>query len=134
MGTCIFFIVFRGLRSESINQQGYNNNLQYISVTIFTGVIMIDTIKLCMQVRHWTKLLFFTITFLSLAPYISFMWVVNSSFNQPVRRILVTCFTSSKGYFCVFLLIVILMGINGISIYIRFHSHTILKRMRVALQ
>jgi RsiW-degrading membrane proteinase PrsW (M82 family) len=134
MGACIFFIVVRGLEGESINQQGYNNNLQYISVTIFTGVIMIDTIKLCMQVRHWTKLLFFTIIFLSLAPYISFMWVIDSTFNQPVRRILVTCFTSPKAYFCVFLSILILMGINGISIYIRFHSNTILKRMRVALQ
>jgi hypothetical protein len=134
MGTCIYYVILRALITPSINQDGLNSNLYFISVTIYTAVIMIDTLKLCMQVKHWTKLLFFTIIVLSIAPYIGFMWVVNYTFNRPLGRILIISFTSAKAYLSVFVLIIILIAINGIFIYLRFHSHRILKRMKIALE
>lgn len=95
---------------------------------------MVDTIKLCMQVKHWTKLLFFTIICLSIAPYVGFMWVVNYYFNRPVGKILIVCFSTAKTYLSVLVLIILLIGINGIFIYTRFHSNRILKRMKIALE
>jgi hypothetical protein len=80
MGACIYFIVAKSLDTISVGSSGINSNLYYISITIFTAVIIIGTIKLCMQVNHWTKLLFFTIIVLSIIPYVGFMWVVNYYF------------------------------------------------------
>lgn len=134
MGVCVFYITLRTLGSVSINQTGINTHLHIISVTVFTGVIMVDTIKLCMQVRHWTLLLFFIIIFTSLAPYVGVMWIINFYFNRPIARIMIVCYTSAKGYLSVTLIIIILMAINGIFVYLHFHSHRILKRMTIAIE
>ena len=134
MGVCIFYIINRTLESVSINQNGINSNLHIISVTIFTAIIIIVTIKLCMQVQHWTKLLFFCIIVLSIIPYVGFMWVVNFYFNRPIQRILIVCFTNAKAYLTVIALSIILIGINGIFVYVRFHSHRILKKMKIAIE
>lgn len=95
---------------------------------------MIVTVKLCMQVKHWTKMLFFTVVVLSIAPYIAFMWFINSYFNRPVGRILYICFTTAKGYLSVIFLILLLIGFNGLLNFARFSSHRILKRMAIALE
>lgn len=95
---------------------------------------MLDTIKLSIQVRHWTVLLFITILFFSVGPYLAFMWVLNYKFKRPVQGVLHLYFTSVKTYLVILLLIMILLAINGIMIYIRFHSHRILKHMTIALK
>lgn len=113
---------------------GYSSNLQLVSITIYTTIIMLDTLKLCMQVRHWTKLLFLTIVLLSIAPYLSFIWILNYKFKRPVQGVLIVYFTSIKTYFSVLVIAIILIGINGIMIYLRFHSQKILKKMATALE
>lgn len=134
MGVCIYFVVIGTLDTSSVRQTGINSNLYYISITIFSSNIIIDTIKLCMQVNHWTKLLFFTIIVLSIVPYVGFMWVVNYYFSRPVQKVLVVCFSSAKAYFTVVALTIILIGFNGIFVYFRFHSHRILKKMKIAIE
>lgn len=134
MGVCLFFIAKRVLGSQSITIDGYGGSLQIVSITIYTAVIMLDTIKLSIQVRHWTKLLFISILFLSVGPYIAFMWVLNYRFKRPVQGALHIYFSSIKTYMVILLLIMVLLAINGIMIYIRFHSHRILKQVTIALE
>jgi hypothetical protein len=120
--------------SPSMTASGYNSNLQLVSITIYTAIIFLVTLKLCMQVRHWTKLLFLTILLLSIAPYLSFIWVLNYKFKRPVQGVLIIYFTSSKTYFSILAIILILIAINGVMIYIRFHSQKILTKMATALE
>lgn len=130
---CLFFIAERVLGSLSINIDGHGGSLQIVSITIYTAVIMLDTIKLSIQVRHWTKLLFISILFLSVGPYIAFMWVLNYRFKRPVQGTLHIYFSSVKTYMVILLIVMVLLAINGIMIYIRFHSHRILKQIAIAL-
>ena len=133
LSVCLFFIAERVLNSQSISVDGYAGSLQIVSITIYTAVIMLDTIKLSIQVRHWTVLLFISILFLSLGPYLGFIWILNFRFRRPVQGVLHLYFSSIKTYFVILLLIMILLAINGIMIYIRFHSNRILKHMTIAL-
>lgn len=87
-----------------------------------------------MLVRHWTTLLLITIIFFSLTPYLAFIWVLNYRFKRPVQGILAVYFTSIKTYLSITVIIIILVAINGILIYIRFHSSKILNKMTVALE
>lgn len=123
MGICLFFIVKRMLGNTSLVEDGYNSNLQIVSVTVYTSIMMVGTLKLCMQVRHWTKLLLFTIIFLSLAPYFGIMWLLNYKFKRPVQGILYLYFTTIKTYFSILFLMMILIGINSLLIYVKFHSN-----------
>lgn len=95
---------------------------------------MVCTLKLCMLVRHWTKLLLVTILLFSIAPYIAFIWVLNYRFKRPVQGILTVYFTSIKTYLSITAIVLILVAINGILIYIRFHSSKILNKMTIALE
>lgn len=133
MGICLFFIAERVLGSLSINIDGHGSSLQIVSITIYTAMIMLVTIKLSIQVRHWTKLLFISILFLSVGPYIAFMWVLNYRFKRPVQGTLHIYFSSVKTYMVILLIVMVLLAINGIMIYIRFHSHRILKQITIAL-
>lgn len=108
---------------------GYNSNLQLVSVTVYTSIIMLSTLKLCIQVRHWTKLLLLTIIFLSIVPYFGFVWLLNYYFKRPVQGIMYIYFTSTKTYFSILLLVLILVGINGILVYFKFYSHKIISKM-----
>lgn len=87
-----------------------------------------------MIVRHWTALLFITILLFSLTPYLAFIWVLNYRFKRPVQGILSVYFTSIKTYLSITVIILILVAINGILLYIRFHSSKILNRMTMALE
>lgn len=78
--------------------------------------------------------MFFCIIVLSILPYVGFMWVVNFYFNRPIQRILIVCYTNAKAYLTVIVLSIILIGINGIFVYVRFHSHRILKKMKIAIE
>lgn len=112
---------------------GYSANLQLVGITVYTSIIILATLKLCMQVRHWTKLLALTILLLSIAPYLSFIWILNYKFKRPVFGVLAVFFTSIKTYFSVLVIAIILIAINGVMIYVRFHSHKILTKMVMAL-
>jgi hypothetical protein len=133
MAVCLFFIIETVLSCTSILPDGYNGNLQLVGITIYTTIIMLDTLKLSMQVRHWTKLLFFCILFLSIIPYLSFIWVLNYRFKRPVFGVLEVFFTSVRTYLAILVISMILVAINGVLIYLRFHSDQILRKMSIAI-
>lgn len=134
MGVSIFYIITIALNSTSLKQTGINSGLHITGVTVFAGVIMVDTVKLCMMVQHWTILLFCIIIFTSLAPFVAALWIINYFFNRPVAKIMVICFTTLKTYLSVIVILIILVGINGIFVYLHFHSNRILKRMKIAIE
>ena len=133
MGVCLFFMIEISFSSASMNPHGYNSNLQIVSINIYSAIIVLDTLKLSMQVKHWTKLLLFSIILLSLAPYLGFIWFLNYQLNRPVERAVTMCFTSFKSYLGVLLMALVLLTINGVLVYGRFHSQWILNKMMIAL-
>ena len=73
----VFIVAYWSHRDAILHEDGRNNDLWSFSVTVFTAVILIVTLKLVLYTRmlNWVSALSFTL--LSLAPYFGYVWVTN---------------------------------------------------------
>ncbi len=63
---------------------GYNGDMWLIGLTIFSTTIVVVTFKLSTHTKFWSVFLFIAVSFLSLALYLSYMWISNYAFSDYV--------------------------------------------------
>lgn len=83
---------------QTIGRGGYNSDLWMCSITIYSLVIVVNSIKIVMHVRYWTKLLLFAIVGTSLAPYLIYVWISNYALNRFVQNTPLMCFQNILTY------------------------------------
>lgn len=118
-----------------IGTEGYNSDIWIISITIYSTIIIIDTIKLATQIRHWTLLVFISIIVCSLTPYLIYIWISNYRFSRYMMEgAVLMSFKISSGYFSVLFISIVTLIVNTIANYISFQRNKLLSRMKLIMK
>jgi len=116
-----------------INSNGYNSDLWMSSIEIYTTIIILNTIKIAMHVRHWTKLFLTAIIGCSLGPYLIYIWISNYTLQKYVSGTVIMCFQNLITYFVFILLCSLSIVIISLILYITFHSNKTMKKIRLRM-
>ena len=134
----VSIFAFNSIGGKSIDKDGHNSDLWIISLTIFSAIIIISNMKLAMHVKHWTRLLIFSMIFTSFVPYIGFLWVTNFVIARYVQRTAIMAFKCGLTYFVVIYVTILMMLITSNLIYISFkrmglveHIHNVMHDVKI---
>lgn len=134
LGIIATMLVLFIIDTRPIDSDGHNSDLWMCSITLFSIVIILNTIKIAMHVQYWTKLFVFAIVVCSLAPYLIYVWISNYALSQYVERTTIMCFRTYLTYFVVIFVTCLALLIISIIIYIMFHSNEMLKKIRFKME
>lgn len=128
-------IIIYVIGSRTMSRNGHNSDLWIVSVSIYSSIIVIATLKLAIHVRHWTLLIAVTIIFCSLAPYISYVWISNYFFSQyRIQGTIIMSFKTGASYLTIVLVSCLMVMINSIIIYSRFHKDKLTSKMQMIMK
>jgi hypothetical protein len=135
VGLFSVMLIINTIGNKTLNRNGYNSDLWIVSVSIYTSIIMICTFKLAIHVRHWTLLIFLSIIFCSLAPYLAYVWISNFYFSRyRIEGTIIMSFRAGTSYLSVLITSILMLAINGIIIYINFHKNKRLSKMQILMK
>lgn len=121
------------MTSSSINSHGHQSDLWMVSITIYSVIILLNTIKIAMHVRHWTGLFLFSVIGCSLMPYLVYIWISNYTLSKYVHGTVIMSFITPVTYFVVTLVTILCVIIVSIIIYVNFHSNKMVKKLRIKM-
>ena len=133
LGVIATYLSVEIIGSRPINKHGYNSDLWMVSITIYSIVIILNTIKISMHVRHWTGMFLFAVLVCSLAPYLIYMWISNYSLSKYVAGTVIMSYQSCLTYFIVVFVCILSIVIISVIIYLHFHSNKIIKKIRLRM-
>lgn len=133
-GITFYSIIYFVGGSTAINQHGHNGSLSLLSIIVYSTIIVLDTIKICIEIRHWTKLLFFSVIVMSLMPYFAFIWIANFYFKRPIQLTIIMSFASAKTYIAVALIVMLAVALDNVIVSVRFSQSKILRKMIRSIQ
>lgn len=119
--------------NRPINQYGHNSDLWICSITIYSIIIVLTSIKIAMHVRHWTSIFFISLIVCSLAPYLIYVWISNYALSQYVEGTVIMCFTDFLTYCVVILVTFFAVVIISITVYLTFHSTKMVKKIKLKM-
>lgn len=132
MSTLIIIYV---IGARTISRNGHNSDLWIVSVSVYSSIIVIATLKLAIHVRHWTLLIAFSIIFCSLGPYLSYVWLSNFFFSRyRIQGTIIMSFRTGATYLAIVLVSCLMVMINSIIIYSRFHKNKLTRRMQIIMK
>ena len=73
-----FTVPIVGFNSGIMDSEGYSNDIWSLSITSFTCVILMVTLKLCLNTRLWNVFIVISIFIISILAYFGFMIVYDS--------------------------------------------------------
>lgn len=103
--TAVFLILFYSLRDSLVNQYGQNINIWYLSITIYTSIIIIVDLKLLVNTNYLTIFVIFSVFVLSLALYIGYSWIADNIFTFKIYKTMEMLVTSPIFYLSIGLVI-----------------------------
>ena len=94
-----FIVSYWAYRDAILHDNGLNNDLWSFSVTVFTAIIIIVTMKLVLYSRmfNWFNVTCFIV--FSLGPYFLYVWVTNFTEFSNTHLSIVVTFNSPQFYF-----------------------------------
>lgn len=119
--------------NRPINANGHNSDLWICSITIYSIIIVLTSIKIAMHVRHWTSIFFISLIVCSLAPYLIYVWISNYALSQYVEGTVIMCFTDIFTYCVVILVTFFAVVIISITVYLTFHSTKMVKKIKLKM-
>ena len=110
-GIAMFWVILTCLDDQSMNSDGQMVDLWYISITVYTCIILIVDLKLALHTKTWTWINWFSILFLSIGIYVAFVYFGDQltffkSYNTAARLYTSPLFYMIVGFFVVFLVFV----------------------------
>ena len=103
---------------DSLDANGYSGGYAIFSVNLYSAVLMMVSLKLCVHVRHWTWLLFISMAVISLATYVGFMWFSHNTFTLLLIGSIDTYFATAKTWFVVLLMSCWVLAIGGLLVWL----------------
>ena len=121
-GVGLTLILLYTMSVRPIGVEGYNSDLWMTSIEIYTMIILLVNIKLSIEVRHWTKILFVSVVVFSLGTFLGYLWVSNYILSQYVEGTVIMCFRNPITYFIVLFVCLVAVVYNSLVVYVLFHS------------
>lgn len=91
------------------------------------------TLKLATHTRFWSGCLIFSILFLSLGMYVSYMWISNYFLSSSINGTSYMAWTTGDVYFVVLFCICMILVVDGVIVFIDFRRGSYASKMRVVL-
>jgi phospholipid-translocating ATPase len=129
LGIVSTLLVLYLIGTRAINSGGYTSDLWMCSITIYSIIIILSSVKIFMHVQHMTLLFIFSLIACSLTPYLVYMWISNYTLSRYVKGTVIMCFRNFNTY-CV-VLFVSCLAILFISVvnYIIFHRNGMTRKI-----
>lgn len=105
-----------------------------IGLTIFSTVIIIVTFKLATHTKFWSLILFFSVSVLSIAVYLIYMWISNYSLSEHVVGTTFIAWATLETYLSVLACLVVVLTIDGIVLSIDFDRGGYISKMRQVIR
>jgi hypothetical protein len=96
------------------------NNVIYMNIYSFSGVICVVTFKLCAHTKFWSIIFAFCVIILSLCIYLAYMWISNYTISTYILGTNIVAWTSTKSYLVVIFCCCIVLFVDGIILHIDF--------------
>ena len=104
----------------------------YYLIFRYSSVILVVTFKLATHTRFWSIWLIIGIILLSLALYLAYMWISNTTIsNHMFLGVTTIAWTTAEPYFVVIFCTCLILAIDGIIVFIDFKRGSIASKMRV---
>lgn len=101
-----------------------------VGQTMFSAVILVVTFKLATHTKFWSVFVFIAVSLLSLAFYISYMWLSNYALSEHLVGTTYIAWTTAETYFVVIFCTVFVLMIDGIVLSIDFDRGGYISKMR----
>ena len=103
--TSIFLIIFYSLRDSIINRDGHNVDMWFLSITMYTAIIIVVDMKLLLNTNHVTIFVVLSIFVLSLGVYFGYSWGADAIFKFKIYKTLFALISSPVFYLVLGLII-----------------------------
>ncbi len=112
LGIIAYWFVEQSL-GGSVEINGKNSNLRIQGVVLFSGVVILASLKLIIATLHWTIPLL-TSFILSIVVYIGYIWLMDIFLiPRPAQGSVLPSFTIPEAYLIILFLIFLLIAINN---------------------
>ena len=113
LGIIAYWFVGESL-GGSVEIDGKNITLQIQGVVLYSGVVILASLKLIIATLHWTIPLL-TSFILSIAVYIGYIWIMDIFLiSRPAQGSVLPSFTIPEAYLIVLFLMLFLIAINNL--------------------
>ncbi len=92
--------------------------------------MLVVTFKLATHTKFWSLLLIICVIVLSIALYVSYMWISNFYFSEHILGTTYIAWTSGEVYFVVLFCTCFILFVDGIVIFIDFKRGGYISKMR----
>jgi len=106
-GLLCFFFCIKILQGSVLSDDGYNSDMWYLSITLYTAIFLIVDFKLALETRYWIWLSFLCFWIFSIGVYICFQWAYNSVSDEKATWTIPMLYNTSYYY----LTVIICLGI-----------------------
>ena len=75
ISTILFFFIIYTVQDLVLGVNGYSPDVWYLSITLYTGILLQVDIKICVMTRTWTVFNFIALVAFSLIIYLIFVFI-----------------------------------------------------------
>jgi len=118
-GVLIFCVTLYSMPYAGLNSNGYNSDMWYFSIAMYTAVILIVDLKLATFTRYWTTLSAAAIVITSLGFYFAYVWIANSVSSFNVYETADSLFSSQQFYLSVLLSVGVVFTVDMTYVFLR---------------